>query len=278
MGKRIKIADVSLGSVFDTENFGSYTVVKINHCNDILIQFHNTGYLRKTSTREMSSGKIKDLLARTVKGVGFIGGDKYQTSYKRKGCKRKPTPAYTSWACRFKSCYADYEGGHIYDGVTICDEWHNFQNFAKWYYEQVSLYGRGGVVDKDLLYLGNKVYGPNTCCYMPQAVNTLFACKGSGISGAALHKVSGLWRAAVSVGLSELTKDGIRKAKHLGCFKQKQDAVEAYVVAKTLHVREVVLKYQDRLAPELFYKLYTGAGNYITYYMSGRELDNEREV
>lgn len=59
-----------------------------------------------------------------------------------------------------------------YVGCTVCDEWHDFQNFAEWYVSQV-----GNVsmeIDKDILIKGNRVYSPDTCLVVPREINSLF--------------------------------------------------------------------------------------------------------
>ena len=45
---------------------------------------------------------------------------------------------------------------------------HNQDNFDKW------LNGNRWTIDKDILIKGNKIYSPNTCCLVPENVNTLF--------------------------------------------------------------------------------------------------------
>ena len=45
-----------------------------------------------------------------------------------------------------------------YLDVTVCEEWHNFQNFAKWFYENYyEISGEKMRLDKDILIKGNKM-------------------------------------------------------------------------------------------------------------------------
>lgn len=50
-----------------------------------------------------------------------------------------------------------------YIGVTVCDEWHNFQNFAGWYYRRLMSIQHVAALDKDILSGDVKVYSPETC-------------------------------------------------------------------------------------------------------------------
>ena len=55
-----------------------------------------------------------------------------------------------------------------YENVYVCEEWHNFQNFAKWYYNNYySINEERMEIDKDILYKNNKVYSPDTCIIVP---------------------------------------------------------------------------------------------------------------
>jgi hypothetical protein len=54
----------------------------------------------------------------------------------------------------------------------VCNEWHNFQNFAEWFcknYCDASM--DKWQLDKDIIVPGNRVYSPETCCFVPNAVN-----------------------------------------------------------------------------------------------------------
>jgi hypothetical protein len=263
---------VKIGDVFSSKNYGDYLVIKRTSKKDITIQFLNTGYVKTICSESVSKGSIKDPYCPSVYGVGYCGVGPYPLSYYNNG-KKANTPAYEVWLGRMKSCYGESKSSHLYVGATICKEWHNFQNFAKWFYEQVKLYGKGGSVDKDLLHLGNKHYSPETARYVPNAVNSLF----TGASGktAGVHFCNNKRKYIAQIQRGELTASGKKKQSYLGAYANYEQAEQAYIEAKLLHVKEIALKYQEQLPPDLFYKLYTGAENYIDYYMYHKENTND---
>ena len=57
-------------------------------------------------------------------------------------------------------------------------------------------------LDKDILFKGNKVYSPETCCFVPHAVNTLFLNgkknRGDFPLGVHFDKSKGKYRAEMS--------------------------------------------------------------------------------
>lgn len=58
----------------------------------------------------------------------------------------------------------------------------NFQLFADWCqkqvgYENIEANGKYWSLDKDIIEQGNKDYGPNTCCFIPNEVNQLLTSK-----------------------------------------------------------------------------------------------------
>ena len=95
----------------------------------------------------------------------------------------KNTKAYNCWFNMFTRCYDNEHRtkSHIrYIGCTVCDEWHNYQNFAKWfnenYYESTN---ENIEIDKDILIKGNKIYSPQTCCFVPESINRFFTKSNS---------------------------------------------------------------------------------------------------
>lgn len=99
--------------------------------------------------------------------VGFYGYGEYKTKI-----NGKHTKSYKCWRGILGRCYDDSIRHKFptYKDVTVCEEWHNFQNFAQWFEEN---YIEDFVLDKDILYKGNKIYSPETCCFVPQKINCL---------------------------------------------------------------------------------------------------------
>ncbi len=267
-----KLTDRDLTKVYKSKVYGEYTIVKYNDWHNVTIQFSETKYSYVTALGAIKAGRVKDLYFPSVFGIGYIGEGNYTPCYKRGG-RSVNTRAYTAWTGRLRHCYGPKDESSIYFGSTVCTEWHNFQNFAKWYYEQEKLYGKAGYVDKDLCFLGSKHYSPETARYVPQEINALFGGATGNIKG--VHFCNKLRKYVARIYLREINSKGKRNPKYLGSYTTYEQAEQVYITAKIAHVRETALKYQEQLPPDLFYKLYTGAENYVYYYMNQKENNND---
>lgn len=130
----------------------------------IRIKFLHTGYERDVMSKEVKNGAVKDLMYPSIAGVGYIGEGYFKTRHDHK-------LHYQTWLDMIKRCYKpkDDMTAKTYRGVTVCEEWHNYQNFAKWFDEN---YIEGFKLDKDFKVLGNKVYSPTTCVFLPAEINS----------------------------------------------------------------------------------------------------------
>ncbi len=106
----------------------------------------------------------------SVYGVGFLGEGEFKSTN-----KGKHTPAYSSWKSMLRRCYSA-NTPKCYTNVTVCKEWHNFQNFAAWFVEN---YIEGYHLDKDIKQPNNthKVYSPEVCVYISLEENASLAGK-----------------------------------------------------------------------------------------------------
>jgi hypothetical protein len=66
-----------------------------------------------------------------------------------------------------------FQASHpTYAGVTLHPDWEDPQKFCDWVVAQKGWGEPDWALDKDLLVPGNKIYGPDTCCFLPREVNT----------------------------------------------------------------------------------------------------------
>jgi len=63
-----------------------------------------------------------------------------------------------------------------YLDVKVREDWLDFNNFERWFREQVDngWYHTGWAIDKDIIGGGSRVYSPDHCAFVPQPLNTLF--------------------------------------------------------------------------------------------------------
>lgn len=160
----IKIpTDMAVGTIHKTKHNGLFEIIGYTKWNNVAIKFIDTGYATTTSTKSIREGLIKDRLKRSVYGVGYFGIGEYKGL---NNCKR-----YNTWRHMICRCYAETSviAYPTYVNCTVCDEWHDYQVFSKWYEEN---YIEGYELDKDLLIDGNKVYGPDTCVFVSHFDNS----------------------------------------------------------------------------------------------------------
>lgn len=137
-------------------------------------------------------------------------------------------PFYVKWHDMLKRCY--YKKFQVscpsYLGCSVVSEWLLFSNFKAWMENQN---WEGNALDKDLLFPGNKIYGPDTCIFVSKKVNSFIVEKrinqGEFPVGASWHKASGKF---VAQGTSLLSG----KRESLGLFSTAEDAHKAWLAHK----------------------------------------------
>lgn len=110
-------------------------------------------------------------------GVGVNDLPYPVTKYDIVDCKMIQTwicPFYACWKYMLDRCYNPRESNKSYRDVWVCQSWHKASNFKEWMEIQR---WEGNVLDKDILVVGNKLYSPETCAFVPDYVNTFFATK-----------------------------------------------------------------------------------------------------
>lgn len=112
---------------------------------------------------------IKNPYHPSVYKIGYLGQGKYN--------KKNYQRIYWTWKDMLRRCYSEeyLKREPSYRGCCVCEEWHNFQNFAKWYEENYyEVENQRMHLDKDILVKMNKTYSPQTCIFVPQIINSLF--------------------------------------------------------------------------------------------------------
>jgi len=150
-----------------TTSTGTCTVSLYTGALDVEVTFED-GTKVRTRASDFKLGSVKNPNFPSVFGVGFIGQGPHSSSVSG----GKITQCYNAWSAMMNRCYGKNKQ-KSYENVIVCQEWHNFQNFAKWHSEN---FIEGWELDKDLLGNG-KLYSPQTCCYLPKELNVILRKK-----------------------------------------------------------------------------------------------------
>ena len=180
----------------------------------------------------------------SVLGIGYKGDGRFNTSI-----NGKHTKIYQSWKGMLQRCYStkSFKRNPCYVDKKVCEEWHNFQNFAEWmeknYNPEIM---EGWHLDKDILIKGNKIYSPETCCFVPPEINYLFVRN----SGDREYPIGVTYKEnAFRATLNK--KD---KSYHIGRFKTPEEAFQAYKTAKENYIKEVAEEWKN-VIPHFLYTL-----------------------
>lgn len=171
-----------------------------------------------------------------VRGVG-INDSNYTTQKKEyllgeDGKKKQivvwTCPYYRKWSNLLDRCYNQNRQNRqpTYKDCTVCDEWLTFSNFKAWMEQQD---WEGKHLDKDLLYPDNKVYSPDTCCFISQALNNFLVES---------DKLRGEWPLGVCWDKQHLKFRAVcrnpftKKLTYIGLFSSSDQAHYAWVLCK----------------------------------------------
>lgn len=160
-----------VGQKFKTLNSGEVVVKAYINAENVVVEFLDTGTVTTTAKRTLvgrDRPRLRDPLAKTVFGVGCIGIGRHKAHV-----KRADTKAFSIWRAMLRRCY--YRGGRhhqsSYEGVTVCEEWLNFQVFAEWFELHYPKDSARYQLDKDKLNPKAKEYSPNNCSFISQQDN-----------------------------------------------------------------------------------------------------------
>ena len=102
-------------------------IIKYKNNKNILVKFLDEfGYEVNTDYNSFKNGSVFNPYDKTNFGIGYIGVGIYKFTE-----NNKETLAYRHWYAMLDRCYSKNRNKlHHYDDVEVCNEWHNFQNFA----------------------------------------------------------------------------------------------------------------------------------------------------
>lgn len=238
-----------VGETTITKEGYAITIVKYINAHNIEVQFNDDIETTKNTTySQFKKGNICYPYHRSVYGVGYKGEGKYGST----NLNGKKTKCYETWCNMIKRCYSEnyQEKRPTYENCTVCDEWHNFQNFAKWYEENYyEVDGEQMHLDKDILIKGNKVYSPETCVFVPKLINSLFTKRQSDRGelpiGVVLEKNKSRYLALCNNCI-------LKKQIKLGRFSQVEDAFLKYKKYKENHIKEIANLYIEKIPSNLY--------------------------
>ena len=167
--------------------------------------------------------KVKMVNRKPKCGVGINDADYVVSPVV--GDKQISCPVYNTWAQMITRAYnVRYkEKNPTYKDVTVCEEWLTFSNFREWF---ISNHVDDYELDKDLLFVGNRVYSPKFCVFVPNWVNA-FTTDSSANRGN--YKIGVHWDISNNSFRSRCSNPKTKKREHLGLFKTEHEAYNAWL-------------------------------------------------
>ena len=232
------------------ESLGGYEmkIIEYNGTSDIWIEFQDEyKYKFHTNYSNFLKGGIKNPYHKSVCNIGYLGNGKYS-------CKDYPK-IYNHWNHMLKRCYniQVLDKNPTYKDCKVCEDWHCFQNFAKWYEENYyEINDEKMELDKDILCKGNKIYSPQNCCFVPIKINNLFTKRQNDrrgcVIGVSYHKRDCVYEAWCN--------DINNKNQYLGRFDNELEAFYCYKQFKEKVIKQVADEYKNLIPKKLYDAMY----------------------
>lgn len=228
------------GKIYRTNNCGNVVVLNYYSALNITVQFVNTGNIKKVRRSALESGKVADKESYLIQGVGYIGHGSYSW--------KTHFEIHNRWTAMLNRCYdpKSLAQNPAYIDCSVCAEWLNFQNFAKWFEENAN--NPFYEIDKDVVDKHSRLYSPTTCILLPKIINQIFV-KRKSKRGELPIGVS--WNRNKTGFVARLSnKFGFKT--HLGTFNDSHEAFMAYKVAKEKLIKYAANQFKDELSERAY--------------------------
>ena len=245
--KYILKAKERLGKIFISTQGLPMKIVDYVDSMNCSIEFEDGTVINNLQYNQIKVGYVKNPFFASTYGQGYIGVGNNITHIKGKKVR-----AYAKWIGMLERCYSEkyHVKNPIYKECDVSNEWKCFQNFAEWFNLNYNPeFMSDWELDKDILFKGNKIYSPETCCFVPKEINMLLSFNKSkerelplGVS-----KHGNLYRVYCRVN---------NKNKYVGSFDTPEEAFQAYKTAKEAYIKEVADKWRDEIDPRVYQAMY----------------------
>ena len=194
---------------------------------------------------------------RLVYGVGYNDSKEVTVTIIKHHCevtgklvgkKLLKCPFYSRWKDMLKRCYSGKYPS--YEDVVVCQEWLTFSNFKVWMEKQD---WEGKQLDKDLLFIGNKLYSPSTCLFVSRDVNLFITesdkARGEFPIGVTFDKATGKF-------LSQCRNLICTGSGHIGRYLTPEEAGRAWLVRKLELAKLLAAEQDDPIVAEALVRRY----------------------
>mgnify|MGYP001235079878 CR=1 FL=1 len=236
-----------VGEKYMTNEGCNIEITEYQNAKNCTIRFED-GYVKSSvHFSDIKNGRIKNPYHKSISNIGFIGEGIFTVNL-----LGKTTNYYSVWRNMIERCYnIEYNIKYpTYMGCLVVEEWHNFQNFAQWFYENYNPeIMEGWHLDKDILVKGNKLYSPETCCFVPHEINGIFTdrkIKRDNIP-CGVHKHRNKFQVKMNF---------YGKYTRIGAFYTPEEAFQAYKTAKEKYIKEVADKWKNKIDPRVYQAMY----------------------
>lgn len=231
-------------------------IIEYNGNGDVVVEFQDEHKAKKyCALKEFRLGHVMNPYYKSLYGIGYYGGEipKHSTELDYK--------CWDTWKRMLERCYSDkrIKIQPTYQNCTVCEEWHNFQNFKIWFSKNfIELQNKDERVclDKDILVKGNKIYSPETCCFVPNEINVLLTKnnknRGKYPIGVYYNKRLKKYVSQCSEKIGKEKKTSI----YLGAFDTPEEAFQTYKKHKEQYIKKVADKYKDQIKDNVYEALY----------------------
>lgn len=230
-----------LGTIFTNKYNTQFKIIEyINYNNVTVLDMTHNIILKNIMMKDIKLNYIISPLDKSVFDVGYYGIGEYTRDNHSK--------CYQSWYNMMFRCYSDKyrQLFPTYKDIYVCDEWKNYQNFAKWFYSNYyEINNERMELDKDILIKHNKIYAPNTCCFLPRRINSLLinskAIRGKFPIGVDYN--NNKYRARCNT---------LNGSVHLGYFTTVEKAFIAYKNFKEQYIKDVANEYKEYIPKNVY--------------------------
>jgi hypothetical protein len=217
---------------------------------ECVIKFEDGHTQQNVKYSAIKSGEVKNYYHKSICNIGYFGQGAYKAAYNNS--IRIRNRFYNVWSNMIRRCYDEQyqERLYTYKGCSVDERWHNFQVFAEWYENNYNFNTMNNWhLDKDILVKGNKVYSPETCCFVPNEINIQLTKRQNDRGKYPI----GIYLTVEGRYKVQLSRDKIRQ--YLGRYDDVELAFQAYKTAKEEYIKEIADKWKPKLAPQTYQAL-----------------------